>query len=205
MGESGQDARRFRMVAGGTIFYLLVAFLVLALARWWPGRMGFVMFPSGGASWTLSLMSGAAVGLVVVAVSWLLATRTQSGRRLSKTLADAAGAIKTFDAILLAVMAGVSEELFFRGALWALVDSFLGQWSALAVTSLLFGAVHGAFRKGYILWSGFALAAGVLCGILLMVTGNLLASVVMHIVIDAVNLPFLIRRFGDAGGSPPRQ
>jgi membrane protease YdiL (CAAX protease family) len=51
------------------------------------------------------------------------------------------------------------------------------------------------FRPGLRTWSAFALATGVLLGGLRLATGGILAAVVAHSLVDAVNLP-LVRRAG---------
>jgi hypothetical protein len=42
------------------------------------------------------------------------------------------------------LMAGVLEEILFRGVVFRIVEQSLGTWLALAVSALLFGAVHVA-------------------------------------------------------------
>jgi membrane protease YdiL (CAAX protease family) len=129
----------------------------------------------------------------MIHVSWVLVRRTGSGRALADRLAGAVCGIPMPDAIMVAILAGVSEELLFRGCLWFLIQSLLGPWVALAATSMLFAAVHGAFRKGYGLWGLFALGGGLVSGVLLILTGNLVAPIAMHVLTDAVNLPLLVR------------
>jgi len=79
---------------------------------------------------------------------------------------------------VLAISAGVAEEAVFRGALWRLVDGIGGTVAALAVTSVLFGAAHGLFTRRFAAWSAFALASGLVLGLLRLWTGGLLAPVV---------------------------
>ena len=47
-------------------------------------------------------------------------------------------------------------------------------------------------------WTGFAIGAGFLFGALFVWTGNLLAPVTAHVVVNGVNLPRLVRRYGPA-------
>ncbi len=44
--------------------------------------------------------------------------------------------------VVVAVLAGVCEELFFRGAVQIMLERSLGVWPAVALTGLLFGLLH---------------------------------------------------------------
>lgn len=61
--------------------------------------------------------------------------------------------------------AAVTEELLFRGLVLQALERLCGSWAALAITAVLFGAIHLA-NPGATLWTGFAIAveAGVLLG-----------------------------------------
>ena len=92
----------------------------------------------------------------------------------------------------MAVASGFSEELLFRGALQPRVG--------LLVASVLFGAVHFVPRRQLLPWTGFAIAVGLLFGWMFETTGNLVAPVVAHCVVNGVNLPLLIRQYGGESG-----
>jgi membrane protease YdiL (CAAX protease family) len=77
----------------------------------------------------------------------------------------------------------VAEEAFFRGALQPHVG--------LVAASLIFGLAHFAPRRDLLPWTAFSLGAGLLLGGLFEMTGNLLAPVAAHALINAVNLRFL--------------
>jgi membrane protease YdiL (CAAX protease family) len=82
----------------------------------------------------------------------------------------------------------VAEETFFRGAL----QPTLGWLPA----SLIFGLVHFAPRRELLPWTGFALCVGMVLGALFESTGNLVAPIVAHVGINAVNLRRLVVRYG---------
>ncbi|NLR41558.1 type II CAAX endopeptidase family protein [Novosphingobium sp. ERW19] len=67
--------------------------------------------------------------------------------------------------LVMAVTSGTIEEILFRGILLRHVEAMLGTWTALVVTSALFGAAHLA-NDGASLFAAFAIAmeAGVLLG-----------------------------------------
>jgi membrane protease YdiL (CAAX protease family) len=100
------------------------------------------------------------------------------------------GILSWRDCLVLAVLSGVSEEAFFRGAL----QPQLG----LVATSALFGLAHLVPRRELAPWCLFSFAAGLLLGLLFERTGNLLAPSVAHIVVNAVNLRLLSVKWGGA-------
>jgi uncharacterized protein len=85
-------------------------------------------------------------------------------------------------ALSFAVMAGIVEELLFRGILFRLSSKIVGTWGALLFTSALFGLAHLG-NKGATLSSGLAimLEAGVLLGAAYVVTGRLWFPIGLHI------------------------
>jgi hypothetical protein len=138
---------------------------------------------------------GVATGLVVVAVSYVFTTATRWGEALARGLAGTLGFLTLPDALLLAVASGMGEEALFRGALQPRVG--------LVLASLLFGCVHFIPRREFLPWTGFAVMAGALFGALFSWTGNLVAPVVAHIVVNGINLPLLARRYGGAADAGP--
>jgi membrane protease YdiL (CAAX protease family) len=87
--------------------------------------------------------------------------------------------------VLISAIAGLGEELLFRGVLQPLVG--------LPAASLVFGAVHVGGRGflGYGIW---AACIGALFGWLMVETGGLLAPIVAHAVYDALALAYV--RYG---------
>jgi membrane protease YdiL (CAAX protease family) len=107
------------------------------------------------------------------------------------------------DLVLVSILSGVGEEVFFRGALQPLVG--------LVVASLLFGALHVGPDRRYLVWTLWAVAAGFLFGALYLWTGGILAPVTAHVLHNAATL-LLWKRFrrregsgaasGGSGGDP---
>ena len=80
-----------------------------------------------------------------------------------------------------AILAGLGEELLFRGILFRWIEEFAGSWAALVVTSALFGLVH--IENPNATWfSSFAIAmeAGLLLGGAYMLTRSLWAPIGLH-------------------------
>jgi len=175
----------------GLFFYSALAGLAL-LWRWgWVGASVFYRLPSdaaAGVAWLRDGLAGLSVAVLLILLSYAWTRGSRSGERLARALASALGPLGVVHTTLLACMSGVAEEMLFRGALQPEIG-----WIA---ASVVFGLAHCVPRRELLGWSVFAILAGLLLGALTIVTGNLFASIVAHIVVNAVNLPFIVRRYG---------
>ena len=90
---------------------------------------------------------------------------------------------------LVSLAAGVGEELLFRGALQSWIGQFAGVWTAVAATSLLFGAAHAMSKMYFVA----ATAIGLYLGWLTETYDDLVAPILAHAVYDFVAL-LVIRR-----------
>jgi hypothetical protein len=154
------------------------------------------------ATWPLELGIGLVAALGLAAL-WEVAHReVPSAQRLSRELALAVGPIPVNEALALAALSGIGEELFFRGAL----QGSIGIWWASAIFALLHTGPGRAFR----IWTLLAAAAGLALGSLVLWRGNLLAAIVAHASFNAVGLVRLSRLAGElraaglTGGEPER-
>lgn len=93
--------------------------------------------------------------------------------------------VTVWQIVVVSVLAGLGEELLFRGVLQPLVG--------LPAASLIFGAVHVGGR-GFIGYGAWAACIGALFGWLMVATGGLLAPIVAHAVYDALALAYV--RYG---------
>ncbi len=104
---------------------------------------------------------------------------------------------------MVAILAGVGEELLFRGALQTKIGDWTTPLIGLTITSLLFGLAH-ALSKLYFL---FAVAVGGFLGWLAWRYDDLVAPMVAHSVYDFLALVYLSRNMArraqqhNAGGS----
>ncbi|MCC6924781.1 type II CAAX endopeptidase family protein [Novosphingobium sp.] len=82
----------------------------------------------------------------------------------------------------MAVTSGTFEEMLFRGVLFRHIESMLGSWAALGITSVLFGAAHLS-NPGSSIFAAVAIAleAGVLLGAAYMVTRRLWLAIGIHV------------------------
>jgi membrane protease YdiL (CAAX protease family) len=179
--------------AGGLPVRLVLAFYAgmgAAAAIWrlavdgaWPWRAGPAadLLPI---HWRIA--AGLAAGAGLVALSRVVTARTEAGRALAAELARVLGQLSLGRAWLFAGASGLAEEAFFRGALQPRVG-----WLA---ATLLFAAVHFVPRAKLWSWSLFALAAGAVFGALFAVTGDLLAPLLAHVLVNGLNLRWLGER-----------
>lgn len=150
---------------------LFAYFVVVRLVeRRWPAEMAWrTLLPHA--------LAGLAMGIVllgvVMGVLWLTGSYHVLGT---------GGPVHWLGAILtVGLGAGISEEIFFRGALYRMVEEGLGTWLALLVSALAFGAVH-LHNPNATLWSGLAIAieAGILFGLVYHVTRSLWVCMGLH-------------------------
>jgi membrane protease YdiL (CAAX protease family) len=84
-------------------------------------------------------------------------------------------------AIALALSSGVFEELLFRGALFRIVEEWLGSWISLLVSSFVFGFVHLLNPAATLTGALFiSVEAGLLLAAAYMVTRRLWMSIGFH-------------------------
>jgi membrane protease YdiL (CAAX protease family) len=182
------DPQRF--VRTALIFYGLMGCGALFWRMALPGES--IFHPSIGAAATASSLpvaafAGLMLGLAAVGVSELLTRWTDLGEALADVLGESLAGIGRGDAVLLALASGTAEEMLFRGALQPAVG--------IVWASMIFGACHFLPRKELALWSLYAVLMGFAFGWLYEWTGQLLAPIVAHTVVNAINLPRLARRF----------
>lgn len=89
-------------------------------------------------------------------------------------------------ALAMAVLAGVFEELLVRGVLFRALDRSQGTWVALAVSAVVFGALHLTNTGATVLTAAaIALQAGVLLGVAYIATGRLWFPIGLHVAWNA--------------------
>lgn len=142
----------------------------------------------------LALSVGALVGVVVVYVSRALVRATTWGRRMHTTLREGLLGLNP-DATALAVLAlttAVGEEALFRGAALPAMVPHVGTAGAVAVSSVAFGVLHVPSSRRLLPWTATACVMGVVFALLYLATGEVLAPVAAHAIINYENLHFLL-------------
>ena len=151
------------------------------------GRIGSALFldPS---RWWLDLALGAGCGVALIGLWEAAGRRLAAGRRFEAMLRALLGSLDRSQAIGLALLSGFTEELFFRGAVQ-------GAWGPVWATAL-FTVLHTGRERGLWVWTVFAAIAGLAFAALVVWTGNLLAAMVGHALVNGVHLSRL------AGNAP---
>lgn len=146
------------------------------------------------------LALGVAAGLVLLGL-WEVGRRTLAlARELEESIARVLASVEPQEAFALALLSGFAEELFFRGAVQGAFAQHGWLWAAV-----IFALVHTGPGRAFRMWALFALVAGLIFGALMVWRGNLLAPVVAHVLVNAVNLRRIILREdpGPHEGAPP--
>jgi uncharacterized protein len=91
---------------------------------------------------------------------------------------------------VISLLAGLGEEMLFRGVIQAALQGWLGPLPALLLASALFGLLHPITATYVVL----AAVLGLYLGGVWMLTGNLLVVIVTHALYDFVLLVYLVRR-----------
>ena len=83
--------------------------------------------------------------------------------------------------LAMAIVSGTTEEIVFRGILFRHIETMLGSWAALMITSVLFGAGH-LMNPDASPFAAFAIAmeAGILLGAAYMLTRRLWLAIGIH-------------------------
>ena len=100
---------------------------------------------------------------------------------------------KLIDLAVIALLAGVGEELFFRGWLQGALTNRLGIWVGILITSLFFGLAHYLSTTYFI----YAFITGIYLGVIYQVSGNLYIVMGIHAVYDFIALAYLVRMKSD--------
>jgi membrane protease YdiL (CAAX protease family) len=93
------------------------------------------------------------------------------------------------DLALISLLAGLGEELLFRGLIQEGLAGWLGPWAALALASILFGLMHPLTPAYAVL----ATLAGAYLGWAYLASGNLLVPILAHALYDFTALVYLLR------------
>lgn len=181
-GESRAGATFYRIA---WLFYLALAIAGLLWTGSQRGRLGLALFVDPG-SWWIDLGAGGAIGGALLALWWSLRRWVVAARELEDELAALLAPLSLAEAVSLALISAVAEELFFRGALQGAIG-FLP-------AAVLFALLHAGPGKGFRVWTLFALAGGLALGAFVALRGPLGGAIVAHLLVNGVNLVRLARR-----------
>ncbi len=160
------------MAGGGTLWALLAG---QDLPHAW--------FPRDG--WLRDVALGVLVGEIFTFLAWHVFQKVPSLHRIERLLMSVLDmpALRPHHALLFGLLAGIPEEILFRGAIQP-------AWGLL-LASVTFGALH-AISFAYFL---YATCAGLLLGGLALWCEGLWAPIAAHTVIDVLMFLLLMRRW----------
>jgi len=105
-------------------------------------------------------------------------------KEMDETIRPIFANCKPIDLLVISLLAGVSEELFFRGWMQTVLVGKFGLLGGLILTGLLFGLAH-YLSKEYAL---YAFLTGIYFGLIFHWTGNLYILMSLHALYDFVAL-----------------
>lgn len=123
---------------------------------------------------------GIGCGIAIVLISILAVNLFGWARKLKEEFGLMIGGQKKWQIPILAIISGIGEEVFFRGA----VQYHLG----LLPTSIIFGLVHFPINRRFIAWPIFAILIGLLLGWQYIYTKSLVTPIITHSLINFFNL-----------------
>lgn len=134
----------------------------------------------------IALMATGAIVVFFCYQGWLLTKSTeaqhkvrQQVRRISPIIPRNFRQLAGF--ILLAITAGICEEILFRGFLINYLNMYTNIYSAALVSSIVFGIAH-AYQGPRGILQG--MIAGIVFAGLYLFSGSLLAPIVLHAIVD---------------------
>lgn len=194
---TGEDWGWVRFLIGTLSFH--AAALVVVQGMLWEERSGWrLAFGLGHGCWWKVACVGGLVGLMVLPLAWLASWMTAEFMRWIFLEPEAQLAVETLSQTnhwweyaamgLMAVgVAPLAEEVVFRGLLYPFLKQRIRPEWAVAISSLLFGAIH---------FNLMTLPPLIFLALILVwlyeSTGNLLAPVVAHAVFNLANLLLLL-------------
>ncbi|MCY2992878.1 MAG: CPBP family intramembrane metalloprotease [Planctomycetota bacterium] len=175
--------------------------VIAGLIGWWLGRsplVGITWSWEAGPDQAAAALAGAAAALPML-LGLALVERYPLGPLqelkdfMDRCVVPLFRQTSVWQLALIASVAGVGEELFFRGllqhALTEQIGAPYGVWIGLVAASTVFGVCHWLTHT-YAVLAGLI---GVYLGALLLLTGNVLAPIVAHGLYDFVALVYLVR------------
>jgi membrane protease YdiL (CAAX protease family) len=169
---------------------------LVALVVAWLFRVSLRdMFPAVGAPLVSAIVRGLLATLPMLVIFWLLVNSNwpmmRQLREQVQWLIDEMFPSRSIGQFaMVAILAGVGEELLFRGALQSVFENWTTPAIGLVITSLLFGLAH-ALSKLYFV---FAVAVGAFLGWITWRYNDLVAPMVAHGLYDFLALAYLSRQ-----------
>ncbi len=140
----------------------------------------------------IDLSAGTGTALVLVIVTYLLAKYVKPFHELGREFSNVLGTMSTREVLQIGALSGAAEELVFRGTMQPWLAGHMGTGSAIAVTSVVFGLLHFVPYRVFFPLTGFATVVGLICGALFEMNHTIVAPMVAHVLLNAINLWLLV-------------
>lgn len=191
-------------------------FWALLIALAFEGGLAALAWPLG---WVLGLspvehcsvtvggsILGVAASLPMVAVfgvliRWPMGPLERVKQLLDDVLVPFLGSCTLIELALISLVAGLGEELLFRGVLQIKLAQLMGFWPGLVLASLLFGLMHPLSVTYVVLAASF----GIYLGWIFTITADLFVAMIAHAVYDFVALAYLLKGRASITTSNPIQ
>lgn len=182
--ENSRPERNSFPLSCAAIFYFFLLF----------GACGWILLRGGdltsllGSSWGrffADLLLGAALAFPIVGITVTASSIFSAVKKLEDFFQEILGSLRFREILVLALLSGIAEEAFFRGALQPV--------TGLVLASLLFGLLHAGPGRIFIPWTVFAIGTGFLLGFLFEARGSLAAPVATHFTVNLINLNRICR------------
>jgi membrane protease YdiL (CAAX protease family) len=163
--------------------------LAWLLSRWWHIPLLESLTWKPGDLLLGALASGPLLGLFFVCMRWQAGPLKGIVEFSHEVIGPLFRPCRWYELAGIAALAGVGEEMLFRGVFQVALARWLGEATALLVVSLLFGLLHW-ITPTYAFIAGLM---GLYLGLLWLGTGNLATPILTHGLYDFVALAYLVR------------
>jgi membrane protease YdiL (CAAX protease family) len=192
--ESPQNSHGFRMAV---LVEGAIGLVAVGLAELF-GISLREQFGANRAALVDGVVAGIAATLPMLALYWWLTVSTwpplvELRETVVRMVRELFTNAKLPELATIAILAGVGEELLFRGVVQTGIGQLTNPAVGLVAGSVVFGALHAVSRLYFIL----ATLIGLYLGWLLLEFGDLTVPIVAHALYDFVALTYLTRTFQD--------
>lgn len=172
------------VIVEGGLF--LIGLLLMGGSGELLSRFGFSWGATGNA--LLLCIPMFAVLYLAMRSGWALLSRLRND--IDEKIAPIFADCRLFDLVVIAVLAGTGEELFFRGWLQSILIHRFEVWLGILITSAVFGLAH-YLSTTYAIYAGLT---GIYLGVIYQVSGNLFIVMAVHALYDLIALVYLVRK-----------
>jgi len=166
------------LIEGGLLALAIGLGWLMGLDPWATWSVGSVSLAWAG----VGVLPPLAMLLWVLRSSWVPVVRLRE--RVNPVIQSFFGSWSVWELGVLAFVAGLSEEVLFRGVIQAGLTGWFGPGAGLGIAAMVFGFMHPITRL-YVL---LAFSIGLWMGLIWMWSGSLVAPVLAHGLYDFVAL-----------------